>query len=188
MFIIKHIRRNSNWVDCQTKNCNYGWLWSDIENGKTNINCKSKNKYKNKNGFKNENYNYNKKKQYQMKCKACNKTQIICKTNNIDNDFSSLLKSGEMRKCPKCEWPTMKDYGLCNIMHCGHCSIYWNWRTKEIANNSKELKYRARSNGTMWEPGELAYQSRLQRDNLPEFIKLLQRNGIKYDPNYRRGS
>ncbi len=45
----------------------------------------------------------------------------------------------------------------------------------------------ARSHGTLWEPGELAFQQRLQRENLPEFIALLERNGVKYDPNYRRG-
>merc|ERR1712039_618766 len=36
------------------------------------------------------------------------------------------------------------------------------------------------SQGTLWESGELAYQQNLQRNNLPEFIKLLARNGIKY--------
>jgi len=41
---------------------------------------------------------------------------------------------------------------------------------------------------TLWETGELAYQQRLQRDNLPAFIELLARNGIAYDPNYVRGA
>jgi hypothetical protein len=40
----------------------------------------------------------------------------------------------------------------------------------------------------LWEAGELAYQQNLQRTNKKEFVKLLERNGVKYDPNYRRGS
>jgi hypothetical protein len=35
--------------------------------------------------------------------------------------------------------------------------------------------------------GELSYQQELQRSNLPEFIALLERNGVTYDPNYVRG-
>jgi len=35
--------------------------------------------------------------------------------------------------------------------------------------------------------GELSYQQDLQRRNPKEFQALLERNGIKYDPNYVRG-
>ena len=128
-----------------------------------------------------------KTKKKRLKCTACGNTHNITKSSIIDPDLELLFKSGEMRKCPSCEWPTMKDKGMCNIMHCARCGIYWNWRTFETANNSKELKNRARNNATLWEPGELQYQANLQRTNLPEFIKLLERNGIKYDPNYIRG-
>ena len=73
------------------------------------------------------------------------------------------------------------------FVYCGQCGIYWNWRTRETGNSSTEMKSRARQQGTLWEPGELQYQQYLQKTNLKEFIKLLERNGIKYDPNYRRG-
>ena len=36
-------------------------------------------------------------------------------------------------------------------------------------------------------PGELEYQQQLEQTNLEEFKKLLERNGMEYDPNYRRG-
>ncbi len=61
-------------------------------------------------------------------------------------------------------------------------------RSRETGRTSRELKDRARSNGTLWEAGELQFQQRLERTNLPEFIKLLERNGVKYDPSYSRGS
>lgn len=35
--------------------------------------------------------------------------------------------------------------------------------------------------------GELEYQRNLQANNLEEFKALLERNGIKYNPNYIRG-
>jgi len=93
-----------------------------------------------------------------------------------------------MRRCPKCEFPTLKDKGICNVIQCSSCSIWWNWASRVTGNTSAELKNRARRDGTLWQPGELDYQRRLERENLPEFIALLARNGIKYDPNYRRGT
>jgi hypothetical protein len=81
----------------------------------------------------------------------------------------------------------MKDYGMCNIMQCQRCAMWWNWRSGESGRDGKELKQRARGNGTLWEPGELAYQLDLERNHPHKFKELLERNGIKYDPNYRRG-
>ena len=42
-------------------------------------------------------------------------------------------------------------------------------------------------NGTMWEPGELHYQLKLQREDPEAFKQLLKRNGIEFNPNYVRG-
>jgi len=36
--------------------------------------------------------------------------------------------------------------------------------------------------------GELNFQRNLQQRNLPAFIALLAKNGVKYNPNYRRGT
>jgi hypothetical protein len=87
-----------------------------------------------------------------------------------------------------CKLLTLKEKGLCNIIQCSKCGIVWNWRTKETGKTINELKQRARNNGSLWEPGELHFQQKLQRDNPKEFKALLERNGIQYDPSYVRGS
>ena len=42
--------------------------------------------------------------------------------------------------------------------------------------------------GTLWEPGELAFQQDLQRKDPKAFKALLERNGMEYNPNYVRGT
>jgi hypothetical protein len=98
----------------------------------------------------------------------------------------------------------LKEKGLCNVIECVKCGIWWNWRTREQGHDGKDLKQKARMNGTLWEAGrslkdfnlflivsffsgELRYQQELERSNPKEFQALLERNGIKYDPNYVRG-
>jgi len=160
-FIRKHLARNSNWVRCGTSKCEFGWMILDKDTSK----------------------------QHKLRCAACKKKQSVCKDPmRNDEGFDELIKSGVLRLCPKCSLPTMKDKGMCNVMHCGKCGIYWNWKTRETGTSSSQLKNKARRNGTLWEPGELRYQQELQRTNLPEFKRLLERNGIKYDPNYVRGT
>jgi len=82
---------------------------------------------------------------------------------------------------------TLKEYGVCNVIECAKCGIWWNWRTRETGRTSRELKDRARSHGTLWEAGELEFQQKLERSNHAAFVGLLERNGIKWDPNYHRG-
>ncbi len=114
-----------------------------------------------------------------------------------------MIQSGQLRECPSCRHLTMKEKGLCNVIECAKCGIWWNWKTKEQGHNGKDLKQRARMNGSLWEPGkflqnfilslivlfsgELQYQQQLERNNPKEFKALLERNGVKYDPNYVRG-
>ena len=115
-----------------------------------------------------------------------------------------MIEAGQLRECPTCRHLTLKEKGLCNVIECAKCGIWWNWRTREQGHNGKDLKQRARRNGTLWEPGtkmnnifelrtffmflgELWYQQNLERTNPAEFRALLERNGIKYDPNYIRG-
>ena len=65
-----------------------------------------------------------------------------------------MIESGELRKCPACQHLTLKEKGICNVIQCTKCGIWWNWRTKEKGHSSKDLKNRARMKGTLWEPGK----------------------------------
>jgi len=125
----------------------------------------------------------------QKTCPCCGKRQTVSKNVATDKGLEEMLKSGILRKCPQkgCQFPQMKDKGLCNIMHCGKCKTWWNWRTRETGQSMKEMKDRARRHGSLWEPGELNYQRSLEHSNPAAFRRLLERNGMKYDPNYVRG-
>merc|ERR1712130_730535 len=154
----KQLARNSNWVSCcNTKSCKYGVLLQLNENEK------------------------------EIECDNCGTKQTVKKKTEFDEGFKEMLKSGKIRKCPKCDFAHMKDKGLCNVLQCGKCKIWWNWRSREMHNTQKGLKEIARRNRTLWEPGELEYQMKLERDDPAAFRHLLESNGIKYDPNYRRG-
>lgn len=124
-----------------------------------------------------------------VKCPLCQKAQTIEKGVHagLDPEFQKMVTAGTLRECPSCRHLTMKEKGICNIIHCAKCGIWWNWRTKEQGYSERDMKQRARGQGTLWERGELDYQRRLEREKPDEFKALLERNGIKYDPNYRRG-
>lgn len=62
------------------------------------------------------------------------------------------------------------------MIQCAKCAVWWNWATMETGKDQRSMKDTARYNGTLWMPGELQYQMRLQQTNLPEFIALLERS------------
>ena len=66
-----------------------------------------------------------------------------------------MVQTGQLRECPTCHLLTMKEKGLCNVIECTKCGIWWNWRTREQGHSEKDLKQRARMSGTLWEPGKL---------------------------------
>jgi hypothetical protein len=72
-------------------------------------------------------------------------------------DFKKMIKSGQLRECPTCRHLTLKEKGLCNIIECAKCGIWWNWKTREQGHNGQDMKQRARMNGTLWEPGNKTY-------------------------------
>lgn len=118
--------------------------------------------------------------------------KMMCRTdtkpNNPDKDWADMLKKGIIRLCPLCKDPQMKEKGICNVIQCNKCSIWWNWRTNAYANTSRELKNKSRVNGSLWEKGELEYQMNLQNTDKNAFKSLLERNGMVYNPNYIRGN
>ncbi|CAF1325124.1 unnamed protein product, partial [Adineta ricciae] len=115
-------------------------------------------------------------------CQICNKQQTIEKGSggDLDTGFQQMIQSGQIRECPTCRHLTLKEKGLCNIIECAKCGIWWNWNTREQGHNGSDLKQRARINGTLWEPGELRYQRDLERNNPEEFKALLERNDKMY--------
>jgi len=157
IYCYKHLSRNSNWFPCQTTKCLFGVVMTIRDDEK------------------------------EVTCESCEKKYKYKRKHEMDEGFKQLLKEGKIRLCPVCQYPHAKDYGLCNVLQCGQCNIWWNWRTKDHATTSKELKQKARIDKSLWEPGELEYQMDLQKNNPVEFKAFLERNGITYDENYVRG-
>lgn len=119
----------------------------------------------------------------------CGTEQLVERPKvDLGPEITKLIAEGKMRDCPKCGYYQMKDYGMCNVMGCGKCGIFWNWRSKETARTYNDLKEMSRMYGTMWEPGELAFQQRLEAKDPKAFAALLAKNGIQYDPNFTRGA
>lgn len=127
------------------------------------------------------------------KCELCGLLQIVVGKSAAaavkhDDAMQAMIESGALRPCPQCTALNMKDYGLCNVLQCHACQIWWNWESRATGSSSQQLKDLARRTGTMWMPGELQYQQKLQREDPAAFKDLLARNGIEYNPNYIRGS
>lgn len=151
--------RNTNFIPCDNSNCVFGFLEFKTFEGEKEV-----------------------------ECEVCYTVQKIKREASTDEGFAEMVKQGKVRMCPACQHPAMKDKGICNVLQCTKCYIWWNWATKDTAKRSRALKEKARKTGTLWESGELEYQRNLQKTNIDEFVALLKRNGIEYDPNYVRGS
>ncbi|CAF1039468.1 unnamed protein product [Didymodactylos carnosus] len=156
IYMNKKLNRNENFIQCKTHDCFGGFL------------------------------QFGKPRSEQVTCQICQQVQKIekGKDGELDSEFQDMIKKGALRECPSCKHLTMKEKGLCNVIECAKCSIWWNWATREMGQDGRDLKHRARYNGSLWEPGELEYQQNLQYRNPAEFKALLERNGIEYDPNY----
>lgn len=124
-----------------------------------------------------------------MPCGACGAAvQAERAAEAPDPAVAKMLADGTVRPCPACRLPTFKEYGICNVIHCEQCGVWWNWRSRDTGGSSQQLKDKARARGDLWEPGELQFQQTLQRSDPKAFKHLLERNGMTYDPHYRRGT
>jgi hypothetical protein len=165
-YLSKLIVRYPEWTPCtghsaEGEECKFGFLVEDAMEGR------------------------------RVECEVCSCRQVVARRQIAEEDDEALCKmlaEGVMRKCPSCKLVTMKEFGVCNVIQCEKCSIWWNWRSRETGRNSRELKQKARMSGTLWEPGELDYQRTLESSDPTAFKSLLERNGVAYDPNYRRGT
>jgi len=150
----KHLARSENFIPCKNESCSYGFVLQIGE-------------------------------KRDQTCDACLQYQSVELKSEATSDsgLAALIANGTMRDCPRCHHYTIKEYGLCNVIECPSCSIFWNWRTKDTANSSTELKQKARLTTSLWEPGQLEYQQQLEQNNFSAFRALL---GDQYDPNYVR--
>jgi len=184
----KTLARVDYFVECITKGCGYGFLLEEtpklvdemgLHTDKDGKETKPKEKEKEK----------EKPKKIERKCEVCLVNQVVeKKKEELDEEFKKMIKEGKLRECPKCKHFTFKEYGVCNVIECAKCGIHWNWKTRDTGKSAQDLKEKARQLGTLWEPGELAFQQKLERDNPEEFKKLLARNGVQYKANYVRGT
>jgi len=123
----------------------------------------------------------------QHTCPVCRAKHSI-KLSDLAPEFKQMIADGTMRPCPTCKQLTTKEVGICNAINCVKCGAWWNWSDRSTAKDEASLKAQARANGTLWEKGELQYQQALQKKDPQAFKQLLERNGIKFDPNYQRGT
>jgi len=182
-YLSRILPRNSNWVPCQNT---HNYTKYKLMNPATE---KEGNPYNNRCPF---GFVVDWKGQQKKTCDNpyCKQSQDVQKADL--GGMQVLIDSGVMRLCPgkngrKCEYPTMKDKGMCNSMNCPQCGTWWNWRTRKTADTKDELKQEARRDGSLWEPGDLAHSQNLQRNDPEGFKKLLEKNGGKFNPNHMRG-
>ena len=149
-YLTKLLSRSTAFVRCGTSQCPYGFL------------CLAK------------------KGKETKACPLCHKEQTVERGSEgeLDESFKKMIASGTLRACPTCSHYTLKEKGICNVIECAKCGVWWNWRTRETGKSGTELKQRARAMGTLWEQGELQYQMELERRNPAEFKALLERNGM----------
>lgn len=160
----KRLNQESHWFSCTHEGCLFGFLIFDEKKVK--------------------------KEKKDLVCRVCQTPQspiAVLQKGAGDADYQNLIKTGILRPCPKCSFMASKDYGICNIIQCSHCNIWWNWKTRLTGKTKDKLKDMARHDGTLWEPNELEYQQQLERTDKDAFKKLLNSNGIRYNPFYTRG-
>ena len=73
-------------------------------------------------------------------CTLCDGTQMVerGKEGELDEEFKKMIAAGTLRPCPKCKHLTMKEKGVCNVLNCVKCGVWWNWRTNETVSEKCE--------------------------------------------------
>jgi hypothetical protein len=166
-FLHKVLIRNPHFVTCVTHLCLQGW-WFDELDSKNNIIAPL----------------FHGK----FNLETCNQCHVKQRPGGVDPELESQIQQGKMRPCPLCKTYTDKEKGLCNLIQCVSCKIWWNFNTKHFAETYNDLKAKARETNTLWDPSDFSYQKELEKKDPVAFKKLLQRNGIEWNPNYMRGS
>jgi hypothetical protein len=69
----------------------------------------------------------------QVPCPVCSKSVAAIRLQEQeDEEIAKMKADGVIRCCPACRHPTMKEYGVCNVICCEICGIWWNWRTSKF--------------------------------------------------------
>ena len=90
----KRLSRYDNWVCCAGEDCRFGFLFEEEDEGKD------------------------------RECEVCSYSHKIEKPENkMDDEFEKMVREGKLRPCPVCEQYAMKDFGMCNVMHCHKCKL-----------------------------------------------------------------
>mmetsp|Transcript_63296 Transcript_63296/g.173995 ORF Transcript_63296/g.173995 Transcript_63296/m.173995 type:complete len:120 (+) Transcript_63296:232-591(+) len=63
-----------------------------------------------------------------VKCLGCGVKMVAKrKKEEQDPEIAEMIRERKIRPCPKCHNMTMKEYGICNVINCDQCGIWWNW-------------------------------------------------------------
>ena len=164
IFAHKLLIRQPNFVTCVTQKCCNGWWFEELDD-KQNVLPP--------NGV--------------FQTEICVKCETKQTPGGLDAEFEAQIRSGKMRGCPICKAYTSKELGVCNLIQCASCNIWWNWQTKTTSESYEALKNNARTQNSLWQAADFQYQSELEKKDPIAFKALLERNGITYKANYVRG-
>ena len=111
---MKHLRRNPNWVDCETKNCDFGWVW--LQSDKT--------------------------KEKRLECAACKKIQTIkkekedvCESKQQEKMPSDASQPNRLSDTWKCTNNACKHKNAVSYDWCKKCGQTWScasWYDRKI--------------------------------------------------------
>lgn len=119
-------------------------------------------------------------------CLNCGNDDLAGKKQKLDPSLQKMIDDKQAVLCPSCNALLVHSPAMCTLLTC-QCGLVVNLLTGETGKYA-DLKTKARTDGTLWHGDNLAKQQALQDNDPAAFKKLLQDNGIKYDPSYQRGT
>ena len=183
-YLTKLLSRSTAFVRCSTSHCSYGFLCLKKTGKESKVCPLCQVEQKVERGGEGELDADFKKMIASGTLRACPTCSHYTLKEKVSHSYtpclppltSPLTHVSTHSPCYLLAWYVVQ--GICNVIECAKCGVWWNWRTRETGKSGTDLKQRARAQGTLWEQGELHYQMDLERRNPEEFRKLLERNGM----------